>query len=172
MRTVGVDMAVQPHYRSLRLRSTDLVVDELVRPLAKRGPLSVSMDKLGATAARWAFLAHQLAETGHPVDRTGAGEIAEVYPAGACAMWGLEESHSLKALRDKAPWLRFEPGAEEGYANEHAFDALICALIARAITLGLTAPPRHDDERALAAVEGWIHLPGPDTLHALAPSAA
>lgn len=156
------------HYARLRLRTTDRVVDAVVRPLAGRGPLSVSMDKLGATAARWAYLADQLAIRGHPVDRTGAGQVVEVYPAGARAVWGLGGTRSTQTLLQAAPWLRFEPGARQAYKkSEHAFDALIAALVARATALGLTVQPRNEQEDRAAAVEGWIHLPEPGSLASL-----
>lgn len=142
----------------------------VIRPLTGRGPLSVSMAKLGATAARWAYLADQLAVGGHPVDRTGAGPVIEVYTAGARAVWGLSGPRSTEALLQAAPWLRFEPDAQQAYENEHAFDALIGALVARAAALGLTSPPRNEQEELAAAVEDWIHLPEPNDLAGLDPS--
>jgi hypothetical protein len=159
------------HYAGLRLRMTDTVVDAVIRPLTGRGPLSVSMDKLGATAARWAYLADRIAARGHPVDRAGVGQVIEVYPAGARAVWGIGGSRSTQALLQAAPWLRFEPGAQQAYDNEHAFDALIAALVARAAVLGLTTRPGTGQEEQAAAVEGWIHLPEPHDLNGLDPSA-
>lgn len=161
------------HYARLRLRTTDQVAQEVLRPFAGRDPLSVSMDKLGAVAARWAYLADHLAAAGHPVDRTGAGQVVEVYPAGARAVWGLVGIRSTHALLQAAPWLHFEPGARQAYeTSEHAFDALIAALVARATALGLTALPGNKQEERAATVEGWIHLPVPGSLARLAPSAA
>ncbi|MQS08064.1 DUF429 domain-containing protein [Streptomyces alkaliphilus] len=158
------------HYRDMRLRMTDRVTDAALRPLTGRGPLSVSMDKLGATAARWAHLAHHLAERGHPVDRAGAGRVVEVYPAGSRAVWGLTGARSTGALVGVMPWLRFEPGAQAAYErNEHAFDALIAALTARCAVLGLTSRPGGAEEEGAAAVEGWIHLPAADAPARLAP---
>lgn len=160
------------HYARLRLRTTDQVADAVVRPLVGRVPLSVSMDKLGATAARWAYLADQLALGGRPVDRTGAGPVVEVYPAGARAVWRLGGTRSTEALLEAAPWLRFQPGARQIYEkNKHAFDALIAALVARAAALGLTSGPQGEREDRAAAVEGWMHLPVPDSLIRLDPSA-
>ncbi|MGH9280955.1 MAG: hypothetical protein ACRD12_23070 [Acidimicrobiales bacterium] len=43
-------------------------------------------------------------------------------------------------------------------SNEHAFDALIAALAARAAGLGWSAPPPVE-LRHLAEAEGWIHIP-------------
>lgn len=44
-------------------------------------------------------------------------------------------------------------------AEDDYLDALVCALVARAASRGLTAQPETDEERRLAPVEGWIHLP-------------
>jgi hypothetical protein len=46
--------------------------------------------------------------------------------------------------------------------SDDAFDALICALIARAAALGLTTPPSPGTQTERASVEGWIHLPTSD----------
>ena len=146
------------HYGRLRLRTTDRVA----KAVAGRNPLSASMDKLGATAARWAYLADRLAADGHPVERAGTGRVIEVYPAGARAVWGLAGKRSTRALLQAAPWLRFEPGAIHMYdKSKDAFDALIAALVARATVLGLTTLPQGEHEKRAAAVEGWIHLPIP-----------
>lgn len=166
--TRGAPADVADHYRSMRLRLTDT----LCQQKTGRFPLSVSMDKLGSIAARWAHLADQLAADGRPVDRTGAGPVLEVYPAGARAVWRLAGERSTNKLLGAMPWLRFEPGAEQAYqASEHAFDALIAALIARAAALGLTTPPQGIEQRQVAAVEGWIHLPRSDSLAGLTASA-
>ena len=45
-----------------------------------------------------------------------------------------------------------------------AWDALVCALMARAVHGGQTLVPETDEQQGLAEVEGWIHLPA----HALA----
>lgn len=162
------------HYARMRLRATDLITDQVIRPLIKRGPLSVSMDKLGAIAARWAYLADQLEVRGRPVDRSGAGRVVEVYPAGARAVWRLARPRSVPGLlQATAPWLTLESEARQVYENNNdAFDALIAALAARAAALGQTARPRNEQEVRAAATEGWIHLPGPAGLAALDPRAA
>lgn len=143
------------HYNRMRMRMTDRITAQTIR----RAPLSVSMDKLGAMAARWAYLADRLAVDGRPVDRAGAGPVIEVYPAAARVIWGWAGRSSADLL-DAMPWLSFATGAARAYAKSgHAFDALIAALVARAASLGLTTPPSNDEERRAAAVEGWIHLP-------------
>ncbi|MCX5215835.1 DUF429 domain-containing protein [Kitasatospora sp. NBC_00240] len=145
-------------YRArLRLRHTDLVVWEALRP--GHPPLSVSFDKLGAAASRWAHLADALAARGRRVDRTGSGNIAEVYPRAARVRWGLDAQRSMADLLAAAPWLHCEDPVRDAYdRNEHAFDALIASLNVRAAYKGLTGlpPAEHAD---FAALEGWIHLP-------------
>lgn len=142
-------------YRQMRLRRTDVHV----RQVSGRLPLSVSFDKLGAAAARWAHLADALDQRGRPVDRSGSGPVLEVYPAASRSMWGLGHKRGMRELLESAPWLRCAEKDQRGYdANEHAFDALIAALTARAASLGLTARPEREDI-AVAQQEGWIHLP-------------
>ncbi|GAA4898282.1 DUF429 domain-containing protein [Streptomonospora salina] len=145
------------HYASLRLRRTDTH--------AGRSTLSVSFDKLGATAARWAHLADALAARGHPVDRAGAGSVVEVYPAASRHRWGLGAQRSMANVLEAAPpYLRCpSPVYEVCDGDEHAFDAVIAALTARATGCGYTTPPT-DAEAELAAREGWIHLPEPGSL--------
>ncbi|MBA4863349.1 DUF429 domain-containing protein [Streptomyces sp. PSKA54] len=146
------------HRATLRLRRTDLLTHRALGAGA-RPPLSVSFDRLGATTARWAHLADALAARGLGVERTGAGSVVEVYPAAARLRWGLGSPRSMEVLLGAAPQLRCDPGVRELYdRSEHAFDALIAALVARAVALGLTALPEGED-RAAAEIEGWIHLP-------------
>ena len=109
---------------------------------------------------------------GAPIDRSGAGQVVEVYPAGALKLWGLphraykrrDQRAALAALllelRERAgPSLWLDATAEDALrARDHAFDALVAALVARAAVLGrTTAPP--PDVSTLARVEGWVHLP-------------
>jgi hypothetical protein len=155
-------------YRArMRLRLTDRRVVEVTG----RTPLSVAFDKLGATAARWAHLADALAAGGRSVDRTGAGLVAEVYPAAARRRWNLSPSRSVAELQTALPSLGFaDPSVAFAYErNEHAFDALVAALVARAVALNLTDRPG-PGELSVAATEGWIHLPRPGSLAALASS--
>ena len=148
--------------RRLRFRRTDLVVQERTG----RWPLSVSTDRLGVTASRCAWLLDQAElRLGEAVDRTGDGRFAEVYPALSRRVWGLASTRALGELQGRVPSLRFADDAT--YAgNEHAFDALVAALVSRAVALGLTHPPDAAD-REVAAVEGWIRLPYPDALDRL-----
>ena len=95
--------------------------------------------------------------------------MLEVYPAAALLLWGLPREgykasgeareELLATIEAEAPWLEWAPGAWEAcVASDDALDAVLCALIARAAALGLTAPPPAE-ELELARAEGWIHLP-------------
>ncbi len=159
------------HRRSLRYRLTDEVVHQQVGIW----PLSVSTDRIGVTAMRCAALLDVLAAAGHPVDRVGGGRVVEVYPAAALKHWGLPHNRYKKKegtiVRGQAldqvlttlSTLTLDGDAlDRCRHSDDAFDALVCALVARAATLGLTAPPFPGNQTERARVEGWIHLPTSD----------
>ncbi|MGJ5894599.1 DUF429 domain-containing protein [Streptomyces niveiscabiei] len=141
----------------------------------KRRPLSVSADKLGIVAMRAAGLLARLAEGGPAVPRDGSGSVVEVYPAFALIQWGLAQEGTYKGKGVTAARSRILTGLEAGLdlelsgrvrdrctASDHDLDALISAVVARAAARGLTEAPATDHERAMAAVEGWMHLPRRD----------
>lgn len=149
---------------ALSFRATDRVV------MHTRRPLSVSTDKLGATAMRCAYLLHRWSSTGEAVDRAGGQRFVEVYPAAALVRWGLD-GWGYKGT-DKRPLgvltRRLFAGLPQLALSQRdralcesvddAFDALVAALVAQAARLGLTdAPPQDRCEQAQE--EGWIHLP-------------
>ncbi len=150
--------------RRLAYRMTDRFVTE------RTGlrPLSVAADRIGHAAMRCAALLAELVAAGVPVDRSGVqGAVAEVYPAGALAIWQLRHrgyKHTANRahldalvtdLQRRAPWLRW--GAFESRCREtdDAFDAVIAALNARAVALGLTVAPLPGDQQLMAEREGW-----------------
>ena len=171
-------------YRDPRLqfRATDLFVAGIARR-----PLSVSTNLIGVTAMRCARLLHEVGlRRGAPVDPGGADGIAEVYPAAALVAWGgraaglapqgyktgpdaaAERARIVAALADRR-WLHLPDAARDACAgSDHALDAVLAALAARAAQRALTHPPETDEHRALAAVEGWIHVPLPGSLDRLA----
>ena len=147
---------------SLRYRLTDRLVRDQLRPLSP--PLPAPFDRIGAMVARWAHLEDELGHRGFPVDRSGEGLICEVYPKASRYRWHLLDGpRSMDELLAAAPWLRCDAGTRRAYGNEHAFDALIASLTARAVALGLTDRPGPAELDA-ARAEGWIHLPLPDSL--------
>jgi predicted RNase H-like nuclease len=167
----------RPGLDALRFRLTD---DLTWKATAMRPPLSVSTDLLGVVALRAARLLDALAATDTPVPRDGSGPIAEVYPAAALRLWGIRPARSYKNAGPGAREARevrehILASVEAGLAltlpepvratcldsHDH-LDALICALVARAVLTDGTRWPRTPDERTAARQEGWIHLPNGD----------
>jgi len=167
----GADAADPDSFRSLlSFRETDRRVGSV------RRPLSVSTDKIGVTAMRCAALLHAIGE----VDRAGLGKVVEVYPAAALARWGQQaggyKKHAadalppmLRGVRDSLPELELGEFRPELERSDHAFDALISSLVARAAAVGLTDGPE-PAVLARARREGWIHLPRPESLGSRATS--
>jgi predicted nuclease with RNAse H fold len=150
--------------RSLAYRHTD----EHVRARHNIIPLSVAADRIGLTAMRAARIQVLLAQQGYDVDRGGSGLIVEVYPAAGLHIWGLNHrqykgskcfdklGQLVDKLRKAAPWLELGQFEDRCRRSDHAFDAVIAALIARAAACGKTGLPA---DRDVAAREGWIALP-------------
>lgn len=157
---------IVPAWRSLAFRRTD----QHVRAVTGLTPLSVATDRIGLTAMRAVRLQGLLAKDGHDVRRDGAGLIVEVYPAAGLKQWQLPHNRykgranavALGALVDEllgaAPWLELGNHERTCRLSDHAFDALVAALLARSAARGWTAPPADGDDGA-AAAEGWIALP-------------
>lgn len=154
-------------------------------------PLSVAADKIAMAAWRSCALLDALVgrgaeivtdRMGTPLPSGGPCRVVEAYPAAALAMWGIAREgykdkdaaavhvrHSILAAIEGAQdgWLRIVPGAREQLvATDHALDAFVCALVARAAMLGLVAAVPPEDAVA-ARAEGWIALPGRDSLRSL-----
>lgn len=158
--------------RTLSRRATDLHVAGAVPGAV---PLAVGADRIAAVAMRAAGLLAALADDDAPVDRAGAGRVVEVYPAAALRIWGLA-SQSYKGVKNRPalgllvtelqaalPELDWQGHEALARRSDDAFDAVVCALLARAAHLGLTAgPPADLADRA--GTEGWIHLPRRDSL--------
>ena len=141
-------------------------------------PLSVSTDRIAYPAMRAARLIRRYQDhTERRIDRTGvSGPVCEVYPDTAVTAFGLRppqlprlgykgaDGASVRAimverLTGRAPWLALDAEHRERcIASDDHFDALIAALITRAVALGQTHPPPAE-MAADAAREGWIHLP-------------
>lgn len=140
----------------LRYRLTDRIVWSQIQPAT---PLAAPFNLIGAMVARWAHLEDELTARGLSVDRSGVGPICEVYPKASRLRWHLEGTRSMERLLAAAPWLRCDPHTRSAYdASDDAYDALVCALTARAAALDLTTRPTAH-EREQARLEGWIHLP-------------
>lgn len=157
-------------WRDLAYRQTDRIVAQAF----SKTPLSVSTDRIALAAFRGATLQARLRDAGVDVARDGSGRIVETYPAVALKQWKITADGPYKgtdrartaanltrlvdALIEAAPWLNL--GAHEGLcrSNDDAFDAVICALIARAHRLGQCTRPTLQQEE-LARIEGWIAVP-------------
>ncbi|MFF5180692.1 DUF429 domain-containing protein [Micromonospora sp. NPDC000316] len=163
---VPSDLVGRAWRRTLAWRRTDMVTHELTGRLS----LSVAADRIAHTAMRCAAVLAKLAAEGHPVDRSGNGAVVEVYPAASLKQWGLpfrgykgrQNGSALNNLvgdlLDNAPWLRlgdFEPMCRR---SDHAVDAVVAALTARAAAIGQATSPGPADVAA-ASTEGWIALP-------------
>lgn len=169
-----------------RLHLERRVTDHWVHQTTGKQPLSVTTDRIGYAAMRAAgLLAEYSRLTGEVVDRTGdTGPICEAYPDPAIRAFGLwpeglppRKSYKGEArevreailgnLKARAPWFALDEGQRDACVeSDDCLDALICALIARAVEAGVTTgPPVELAEEA--AAEGWIRLPVPDALDAL-----
>jgi hypothetical protein len=177
---------------SFRTRRTDRHLQSTVRAetAIKFSPMSASASGVAVTACR----AAQLREDGYRIsgrrfDRAGADQVLEVSCTAALIIWGLEHkgyksggriaaerpeaasarASLIEALEAQAPWLRWADGAREAcLESDDPLDAVIAALIARAVAVELAYPLR-DEDRDLARREGWAHLPLKGSLPRLRP---
>jgi hypothetical protein len=135
-------------------------------------PIPVGVESLGWVALR-SF--HLLSQADLHADHAGLrSHVIETYPKAAISRWPGMPAESTKSgpdspairdriLRELTAELALEFESEDREllveaGNDHRFDALICALVARAAMLGKTALPTKDQAEA-AQAEGWIHLP-------------
>lgn len=125
---------------------------------------------------------------GKRLDLTGDDRVVEIYPAAALSAWGAtvdgfdpkgyktgpEAKTKRAALFDalvKATrgWLGMLDEAREAcIKSDDVLDAFMAALATRAAQVGKTRNPETHAQRALAPVEGWIHVPLEGTLALLA----
>jgi len=162
----GIDGAMEWR-RTLSHRETD----REVRKLTGRWPLSVSTDRLGLTAMRNAGLLARYQEAGVNVDRSGQGAVCEVYPGATLRLWGFDtagyrteenkRAKLLEKLKAQASWLDISDFEDQMLQSTDCFDAVMAALAARAVALGVYSKPS-TDQLDRAKVEGWICLPSED----------
>ncbi len=165
-----------PERERLRFRETDLTVRR-----AGQNALSVSSDKISVTAMRCAHLLYEHARRSGQINRLD-GFIVEAYPAAALRAWELdcsgykgkkpaEVARRKRIVADlvrQAQWLDIPNHARElCEASDHQLDALVCALVARAVSCGLTILPKRE-QLGLARSEGWIHVPQAGSLPRIA----
>ncbi len=150
----------------LKFRLTDRVAQD-----TGARPLSVSTDLIGVPALRGARIQQRLREAGAHVDRSGAaGCLFEAYPAAALRTWGFASTGykgkgNLETLRGLLA--AFAAGAGEigsaiaaclSSCDDDEFDAVVCAVLARANLQAQTTAPE-PDQLETARREGWIRLP-------------
>ena len=145
----------QSHRPTLRLRETDCTTR------LRGAPLSVSADRIASVAFRCALLLADWSD-GEPLDRVN-GRVVEAYPAAALRAWNVY-SKGYRTSRDLRVTTLASLSGGVGFAlpddvveTDHALDALICALVARAAALRKTDADRQPSEKIRR--EGWIHVP-------------
>jgi hypothetical protein len=140
----------------------------------------VSTDRIAYPAMRCAALLGALEQKlgAGDVARDGAGLVAEAYPDAALRCWlpdlwktragsykgtaaRARREHVVTTLLDRLGDRFAVTDAQRALCvdSDDCLDALVCALLARAVQRGATIAPEHGEERRLARVEGWIHLP-------------
>ncbi|RIQ20264.1 DUF429 domain-containing protein [Jiangella rhizosphaerae] len=156
--------------RDWRRELANRATDEVVRRETGLIPLSVAADRIGHAAFRCAWLLAQLSRRGLDVHRAGSGAVVEVYPAASLKVWGLPHrgykgavhraarDELVDRLRRAAPWLDLGPYDAVCRGSDHALDAVVAALSARAAAKRLVSAPRGDQVEK-ARVEGWIAVP-------------
>jgi predicted nuclease with RNAse H fold len=134
-----IDSEYENYSRDLRLRTTDRWVKEKYPDL---NPLSVSMDKLGATAVVCGALRERIRKSGCQQD------IIEAYPKATAHVLGLDGSwESIAAF--------LEVDAKSASPNEHEADAFLAAITARCKDVAGSSEEAPNAPRA----EGSIVLP-------------
>jgi hypothetical protein len=157
-----------------RRRLSRRETDEAVYAQTGKVPLSVSTDRIGVTALRCARLLSAMAADKIAVDRSGlSGAVVEVYPAASLRCWLRESSLADVPYKGTAnigglaklagyievliPWLDLGSHREMFWASDDAFDAVICALTARAVNTR-RALRLSTSQREIGRREGWIAL--------------
>ncbi len=123
---------------------------------------------LGSTVLRCAGIQTRLAEAGVSVIRGEGGRVFEVYAPASLMAWGLHEpsyktqsASRARILEQVGRRLSLDLGEYRALCvdSDDATDALVAAMTARAVALGLWREPIDDGERARASTEGWICVP-------------
>lgn len=167
-------------------RHTDRVVGEHAKV-----PLAVAADRIAYPAMRCAVLLGQLLPQlgADQLARDGSGRVCEAYPDAALRRWlpdawlgpkpdSYKGDAQSAAARRELLLAGLVDGLGQGFVisedqraacvrSDDVLDALVCALLARAVQLRLTLRPQPGEENQRAQREGWIHLPDPGSLGAL-----
>jgi hypothetical protein len=169
----GMDNSLTPY----RWRRTDEFVMKHWDSPFRRVPLSVSADKIAMVAMRCAVIQADLRmhHGEEAADRLGRGMVCEVYPAVALRYWTSDHGLSLKSresyrgkaqekrrrelievIKERLPLEDPDDLLGSSVRHDHALDAFVSALVARALELELAVTPEDSEQ---VRREGWIHLP-------------
>ncbi len=123
---------------------------------------------LAGTTLRCAGILARMREMGIEVSRAGGGRVFEAYASASLVAWGLDEP---KYKTTPASRVRIVEQASRRVSldltdhraacmeSDDALDALVCALTARAVAIGLWRAPLDPDEVEHAPTEGWVCIP-------------
>jgi predicted nuclease with RNAse H fold len=166
-----VGAALERDRKRYRYRTTDVWITEnlpkkLLRNVRPPIPLSVSTDKLGATAMVGTILLAALADEFLISPHKGGKprSVIEVYPAVSLWAWGLphrdlDAAATLETLQAAFHLVISEADKHRLLGSRHCLDALVAALTAREYAGHNTFdPPEHIPDDTLK-VEGWIRVP-------------
>jgi predicted nuclease with RNAse H fold len=151
----------KPRYTTYTQRAAEVLLHE-EQSILPRETLGQGM---GPLASRGVYLVRALADV-FALNET----LIEVYPKATITQLfsarvaaRYKRSAESPAMRleilNGLPSLRFAPGAwrEDGLANDHKFDAIMCAYTAWLYTRGLCVAPTDP----VVADDGWIWIPAP-----------
>ena len=161
-------------------RATDFFVHDAGCKL----PLSVSTDRIAYCAMRCAVILGDLSRVLDRAElaRDGSGRVAEAYPDAALRRWlpdlwagAPKDSYKGRAatavvrrerllaglLGKLGPAFKIAQDQQQACVDsDDVLDALVCALLARAVQQeGGTLWPAAGEQTDRARTEGWIHLP-------------
>jgi predicted nuclease with RNAse H fold len=145
--------------------------DEVVRKTIGKNPLEVGADRIARTAVSALYLIDELAKLcGRKIvlawrEKLESGIYSiEVYPAGTLRSYegsslrlggvGSRKKALLKEMIREGR-LSLHPEPLQAIDNEHALDAVFCAIAAMDFVEGKAIHPKSDEE-ARAQKEGWI----------------
>ncbi len=142
--------------------------DQRLREMLGLKLLPSTASSLAAQTLRCAGILARMREAGIEVSRAGGGRVVEAYAPASLVAWGLDEP---KYKTTPAARVRIVEQASRRVSldladhratcmeSDDALDALVCALTARAVAMGLWRAPLDSDEVEHAPTEGWVCIP-------------
>ncbi len=142
--------------------------DQRLREMLGLKLLPSTANSMAAQTLRCAGILARLREMGIPVSRAGGGRVFEAYAPASLVAWGLDEpkykttpAARVRIVEQAARRVSLDLADHRAACMESddALDALVCALTARAVALGLWRQPLDPDEVEHAPTEGWVCIP-------------